>query len=127
MKNRNIAPHENSELNLLLTGSKTFAAIEKRKNASDYFLAGSILQPGISVQYFEGENGAEVLVTTKRKLISEYFDLLRTGVQDFGIKNYHRKMGALFGYSVADIESFIVSDIHCDCAKCNGTQKKTTK
>ena len=115
-----IAPAEFCELQLIAEGKKEFAIIEKRKNAAAYFAAGAIRKLGITVQYRESADGAEVIVTTRRQLIAEYDRLIASGISDYGIKTYHRKMGALFGYSSADIEAFISAEINCNCAKCTG-------
>jgi len=120
MNRGNIAPHENQEINLVLNGAKNFAVIEKRKDIASYFAAGAISRPGITVQYQETETGPEVILTTRRELIAEYNSLLIDGVSRLGLKNYHRALGTIFGYSAADIEKFISSDIDCNCAKCSG-------
>ena len=119
-KNGNVAPHENREIELILNGAKQFAVIEKRKNLASYFAAGAISRPGITVQYQETETGPEVILTTRHKLIAEYNALLVDGVSRLGLKNYHRAMGKIFGYSAADIETFIAAEINCTCSKCNG-------
>ncbi len=113
-------PDRFCELQLIAKGKKEFAVIEKRKNPAAYFAAGAIRKLGITVQYRESPEGAEVIVTTCRQLIAEYDRLLLSGISDYGLKNYHRKMGALFGYSPADIESFISAEIECTCSKCSG-------
>ena len=118
----NLAPHQGREISLVLNGSKRFAVIEKRKDAASYYAAGSIRRRDVTVQYREGPEGPEVILTTSRKDIAEYESLLRDGVSRLGIKAYHRAIGALFGYSKVDIEAFIESDIDCNCSKCNGVK-----
>ena len=116
----NIAPHENQEISLILNGAKNFAVIEKRKDIASYFAAGAISRKDITVQYQETETGPEVILTSKHALIAEYNALLFDGVSRLGLKNYHRAMGKLFGYSPADIETFITAEINCNCSKCGG-------
>jgi hypothetical protein len=118
----NIAPHEFRELDMVISGSKKFAVIEKRKNPDDYFAAGGIESPFVVVQYVENADGPEVIISRSRAAIAEYCDLLADGVSRLGIKDYHRAMGKLFGYSAADIETFIADNIDCNCAKCGGLQ-----
>lgn len=115
-----VAPHENRELKLIAAGRKNFAVIEKRKNAADYFAAGAIETPGITVAYRDGADGPEVIVSRKRALVAEYDGLILDGIERLGLKNFHRAMGRLFGYSAADIEAFIAAEIDCNCAKCGG-------
>ena len=116
-----IAPHSGREISLILSGAKRFAVIEKRKALASYYAAGSIARSDITVQYQDGTEGPEVILTTSRKLITEYNALLFDGVKRLGIKEYHRAMGRLFGYSESDIEAYIASDIDCNCSKCNGS------
>ena len=56
-----------------------------------------------------------------RRLIRKYEILLKYGVDEYGIKEYHRRMGRLFGYDEEDIEAFIAADVHCNCIKCSGS------
>ena len=116
-----IAPHIGRELSLILDGSKAFAVIEKRKDSDQYHDAGAITSPLITVAYRDGLNGAEVIIARKRAAIAAYDALLLDGIERLGIKNYQRAMGALFGYSKADIEAYIASEIDCNCAKCGGS------
>tara|TARA_B100001939_G_scaffold342295_1_gene353226 strand:- start:3151 stop:3534 length:384 start_codon:yes stop_codon:yes gene_type:complete len=116
-----IAPHEGREIELVLTGKKPLAVIEKRKNPEAYTKAGSL--EGVITVYRTGEEGPEVIISRRARLIREYLFLLYEGVKTYGLKEYHRKMGRLFGYSDADIEAFIGS-IQCECSKCRGAQER---
>lgn len=116
-----IAPHQGREISLVLNGAKAFALIEKRKDIASYFAAGSIQRKDITVEYRDGLEGPEVILTSDRKLIAEYNALLFDGVARLGIKNYHRAMGKIFGYSATDIETFINAEITCNCTKCAGS------
>ena len=122
--NGTIAPHENRELALIESGRKDFAVIEKAKDPDQYHDAGAIETPGISVVYSEGAEGPEVIVSRKRSLIREYDSLLLDGIERLGIKNFHRAMGRLFGYSRDDIEAFIAAEITCNCTKCKGVNNE---
>ena len=117
----NIAPHQGREISLILNYAKRFALIEKRKDLASYYAAGAIRRADITVQYQEGPEGPEVILTSDRRLITEYNRLLFDGVSRLGLKEYHRAMGRIFGYTESEIESFIESEIDCNCAKCNGS------
>ena len=120
-----IAPHEANEVRLVLAGLKPLATIEKGKDAIGYSMAVALSGVGMlasecrpTVDCPKGE-----IVFTKpvnKALLVEYKALLSTGIKRLGIKNYHRALGKLFGYSSADIEEFISSDINCNCTKCRG-------
>ena len=118
--NGNIAPHENRELALIASGAKSFAVIEKAKDPAQYYDAGAIEDPRITVEYREPSSGPEVIVSRKRAAIAEYDALILDGVERLGLKNFHRAMGRLFGYTPEDIEAFIAAEISCDCPKCTG-------
>jgi hypothetical protein len=120
-----IAPHKNSEVRLVLTGAKPLATIEKKKDPIGYALA--ISMAGTGALYYRARGTVdspygEVIITlpSNKHLVDEYITLLLWGVKRYGIKNFHRKMGRLFGYTEADIEAFIEADIDCDCSKCTG-------
>lgn len=120
-----IAPHVNNEVRLVLSGAKPLATIEKVKDPYGYALAISMAGTGALTTYVRPSGDSmigEVVLTlpSKKHLIEEYVTLLLWGVKRYGIKNYHRKMGKLFGYSEDDIEAFINSSIDCSCSKCNG-------
>lgn len=121
-----IAPHRNREIEFILNGAKQFAVIEKGKDFASYIAAKTIKRVDIIIRYQNGGNGPEVVLTTDIQLLNEYNALLHDGVQRLGIKGYHRKMGYLFGYSPADIEVFIDSNIQCDCEKCTGNSANVT-
>jgi len=121
-----IAPHEHCEVRLVAAGTKPLATIEKRKQPILYSIATALAATGMLVAAFVKSDDSpegEVIITAPRNrgLITEYLRLLRTGVKDYGIKEYHRRMGRLYGYSEADIEAFIAAEIQCNCSKCNGS------
>lgn len=120
-----IAPHENNEVRLVLGGHKPLATIEKKKAPIGYALAIALAGTGaLSHKVYKSEDSpeGEVVITKpcNKHRITEYMHLMDHGVQEYGIKEYHRRMGRLFGYTEADIETFIKADIHCECSKCKG-------
>ena len=120
-----VAPHEYSEVRLVLGGFKPLGTIEKRKDPIGYSIAVSCSRAGMLacsiVKSDDSPEGEVVIVRNgNRSLIGEYIHLLDVGVKKYGIKEYHRRMGLLFGYSERDIEDFINSEISCDCSKCKG-------
>ena len=120
-----IAPHEGSELSMILAGTKPLAVIEYRKQPCVYRRAIEYNELGFcAALQRNGEEGAELVVTLHENigLISGYLYLVEYGVKHYGIKEYHRKMGALFGYSPEDIELFINAEVDCDCSKCRGAK-----
>jgi len=120
-----IAPHEGSELSMILAGTKPLAVIEYRKQPCAYRRAMEYNQLGFcAALQRNGEEGAELVVTLHKNigLVPRYLYLVESGVKHYGIKEYHRKMGALFGYSPEDIELFINAEVDCDCSKCRGAK-----
>lgn len=118
-----VAPHEGKEFLLILSGAKKLATLEKSKNPLGFAMAFSLGQAGtLCAELVNTEGGAEVAFVKKENghLLAEYKQLLDTGVADYGIKEYHRRMGRMFGYPEADIEEFINAEIECDCNKCKG-------
>ena len=116
-----IAPHESCEVRLVLGGLKPLAAIEKAKDPIGYALAVSMAGTGaLSIRFEKGI--AECLITkpSNRYKLDQYQWLLRHGVEAVGLKEYHRRMGRLFGYTEEDINAYIEADIHCECSKCKG-------
>ena len=120
-----IAPHERNEVRLVLGQYKQLATVEKAKDPIGYAMA--ISMAGTGALYASAKptkdcpEGEVVFTLPKNKNLVLWYDLLlKYGVQEFGIKEYHRQMGRLFGYSHEDIEAFIEADIHCNCTKCNG-------
>lgn len=120
-----IAPHEGDEIGLVLGGVKPLASIEHGKNPELYAtailmgLAGLLrYRVGPTVDCADGE--VVFCLPHNKHVLDEYDALRQHGVKDYGIKEYHRRMGRLYGYSEADIEAFIESDIDCDCDKCRG-------
>lgn len=120
-----VAPHQNREVQLVLSGLKPLATIEKSKDCCGYSLAVSLITVGMlfgRVRPTKDDKKGEVAFTKPKNsyLIGEYNYLLNFGVQEYGIKEYHRKMGKLFGYAEEDIEEFINAEVKCDCSKCIG-------
>lgn len=120
-----VAPHQNSEVRLVLGGLKPLATVERDKDLAGYALAVSLSNVGMLYAECRPTDDCErgEIVFTKpanRGLVDRYNWLLDNGVKEYGIKGFHRQMGKLFGYSDADIETFINAEIHCDCSKCKG-------
>lgn len=116
-----VAPHLNKEVHLVASGSKPLAVIERNKDLNNYALAMSLASTG--ALYVDKDPITHDIVITKpcnKHLVDRYFYLLSYGVKELGIKQYHRAMGSLFGYTKADIEAFIDAEVHCDCDKCKG-------
>ena len=104
-------------------GLKPLGAIEKLKDPVGYAMAISLGNAGLlTYKLVNTEGAAEVVFVKpgKYKLIEQYCGLLYDGVALLGIKEYHRQMGRLYGYSEASIEEFIKAEIKCDCHKCKG-------
>jgi len=116
-----VAPHENCEVRLVLGGNKPLAAIEKSKDPYGYSLA--IAMAGTGALSMEIVEDGEVLITkpNNKEFITHYIFLLNYGVRKLGIKEYHRRMGKIFGYTDEDIEEFIKAEIKCDCTKCTSS------
>lgn len=116
-----IAPHQNCEVRLVMAGSKPLGIVERLKDPYGYALAISMSNVGSLAMVNIPGHDAEVIVTKphNQHLIGQYFHLIRDGIDMYGIKEYHRKLGKLFGYTDEDIEEYINSDVHCQCNKCN--------
>lgn len=120
-----VAPHLNNEVRLVMGGLKPLATIEKAKDPIGYSLAVSLINAGSLAgavgPTVDSPIGEVVLVKPKNyKLIDEYLYLLDEGVKQYGLKEFHWRMGKLFGYSDQDIADFIAAEINCDCSKCRG-------
>ncbi len=120
-----IAPHEACEVRLVAAGTKPLATIEKAKQPILYSVAASLAATGMLCAVFTQSSDSpegEVIITAPRNrhLIKEFIKLQATGVKEFGIKEYYRRMGRLYGYSEEDIQAFIDAEIHCNCTKCRG-------
>jgi hypothetical protein len=121
-----IAPHEGNELRMVLAGTKPLAVIELAKQPEQYYMAlqhaGAIGL--LTLKNDDGEEGPEIMLVLPKNshLFARYLHLHSFGVEKYGIKEYHRKMGALFGYSPEDIELFINTEVDCECSKCRGAK-----
>ena len=120
-----IAPHENKEVMMVLNGSKPFATIERDKDLAGYCLAVQLggagllaVEVGPTADCCDGE--IQLCKPGNRQYIDEYNYLVGSGVEDLGLKPYHRRMGKLFGYQEEDVEKFINANINCNCTKCGG-------
>ena len=119
-----IAPHEAKEVALVLGGSKPLATLEHDKNPEDYVKAILLGLAGMLSYEVRPSNdcvNGEVIFTLpeNKHLIVEYQHLRTFGVDTFGIRGYHVRMGRLFGYSEDDILAFL-NDQPCNCHKCTG-------
>ena len=126
MSSGRVAPHQFQEVRLVLAGRKPLATIERSKDESGYAQAISLGAAGMLHTYVRptvDDCTGEVVFTkpSNAKLITRYVWLLKNGVSTYGVKENHRKLGRLFGYTEADIEAFINAEVHCDCTKCKGT------
>jgi len=126
MNNGTIAPHVGREIDLVLDGVKPLATIERRKDRLGFNRAVALADTRMNVWVVvrNGDEGPEAILSYRPDLIREYRWLLDNGVREYGIKEYHRRMGRLFGYAEADIEAFIAADIDCDCSKCRGSDRR---
>ena len=114
-----IAPHINCEVRLVLSGTKKLAVIEKAKDPYGFALAISIAGTGaLACDVHRGE--AIITLPSNRGWIDHYHWLGNYGVKLLGLKEYHRRMGKVFGYTDKDIEDFISANINCTCSKCTG-------
>ena len=125
-----VAPHQNAEVRLVLSGTKPLGTIEKSKDPIGFSIAVAVGNAGMLrhaiVHSADSPEGEVVIVKNgNAELIVEYVLLIQNGVQELGIKEYHRRMGRLFGYTEQDIEDFIAAEIHCECSKCTGGQSTT--
>lgn len=121
-----IAPHKSCEVRLVLSGTKPLATIEKGKDQYGYAIAVALSKTGllkaVTKPTMDSPTGEIVFVKpANHELLHKYFWLLDNGAKELGIKNYHRQMGKLFGYTDSDVEEFINANFQCNCRKCNPT------
>lgn len=121
-----VAPHKNREVALVLSGAKPLATIEKSKDPLGYAVAVSLVSAGTLYGRTSPTQDCptgEITFTkvSSRHRMDEYDDLMARGIPTYGVKEYHRRMGRLFGYKESDIEDFISANIQCNCAKCAGS------
>lgn len=115
-----LAPHVSNEVRLVLAGNKPLASIEKFKDQYGYALAISLANTGALVYKVVAQNEVVITLPHNKHLIQEWEALLCHGVKLYGLHGFHYRMGKLYGYTDADIELFIKSDVQCDCNKCRG-------
>jgi hypothetical protein len=120
-----IAPHEHQEVRLVLGGKKPLGSIEKQKDPLGYAIAVSLIHTGLLRGFISPTEddctGEATFVAPQNKALLERFKwLLEHGVENLGLKQFHREMGRLYGYTEQDIEDFISANIHCECIKCRG-------
>lgn len=110
-----IAPDQGREIDLVLSGDKPLAVIEKRKDPEQYSRA---LQLGGVYRVIPrfGSEGLEVMVALDYATIDGYLTAL--AMPDGDAKTWC--LGRLFGYSDEDIAEFITNPPACDCSKCSG-------
>lgn len=121
-----IAPHRHRELAMVLSGAKPLATIERDKAPYLYGAAVAAMHAGLVAGIMLSQDdrdcdAGEILITRvqTRHLLNEYLNLLRNGD---GSEEYHYRIGRLFGYSDADIQAFLASEVRqtCQCGKCTG-------
>lgn len=116
-----VAPHLNCEVRLVMAGVKPLAVIERSKDVYGYSLARALGNTGaLNIVRDLSNNDFIVTKPENKHLAGYYLYLLNNGVKELGIKQYHREMGKLFGYTSEDIEAFIKAEVKCDCEKCKG-------
>ncbi len=107
-----------------MSGSKPLGTIEKAKDPIGYAVAVSLSATGMLLCKFTNtEDGAAEVAFVKPgniHLLKLYDWLLECGIAELGLKEYHRELGRLYGYTEDDIAAFIKSDIQCECNKCKG-------
>ena len=114
-----IAPHLSCEVRLVWGGNKPLAVIGEAKDPHGFSLAIALANTGaLAILIRDGE--AIITTVKNRNLIPRYLFLLQSGVKEYGLKEYHRQMGRLFGYTEDDIRAFIEAEITCACTKCRG-------
>ena len=111
-----VAPHEHQEIALVLGGVKPLATVEHDKDPEQYVQAILLGLAGM-LRYevaptADCPNGEVVFsLPSNGGLIPEYRYLVLCGVEEHGLREYHRKMGRMFGYAPEDIEAFIAAEI----------------
>ena len=98
MNTGTIAPHEHCEVQLVLGGLKPLAVLERDKSPYSRAFAYSLASAGLLFHYTDRNGDVIITKPGNRLLVDEYLDLLLHGVDRYGLKEYHRKMGRLFGY-----------------------------
>jgi len=119
-----IAPHEGNELDMLLAGTKVFAVLERDKHRFQINRYYSMYNTKFDCLYHEVFDDDLLLCRTagipQLVLYKALFSQKYWYVETFGIEDYQRKMGKIFGYSDEEIEEFINNPPDCNCGKCGG-------
>ena len=115
-------PESVRTLHATTSGEKPFSVVDKKKDPwlfNQVMLNAELLD--VRMHYHN-----ELAYTKKGlgsyKLHSRYLSLHHARVnRDMSREYFQRQMGKLFGYSDEAIQSFIDSDVYCECRNCGGT------
>lgn len=112
-----IAPHEGSELDMVIAGVKPLAIIYRSKQPQLFVKAlwDSTMYESVVVRY-------GVLAIAKDIQTIRSYKSLVTNRKSYTREQYQRCIGKLFGYENYQIEEFIQSEIGktCTCVECGG-------
>jgi hypothetical protein len=112
-----IAPHEDSELELVEVELKPLAILYHDKNPKMYRAAcvSSYIKHRVLVR------AGVIAIATSASSITAYQELLQNR-KNMSRVTYQRYMGNLLGYNNNEINEFINSDISktCTCVECGG-------
>lgn len=127
-KSGKVAPHENNELQLVLEGKKPLATFEDGKSQDSLKKQWDALpieqRNLLHVNEFQPKNSGRIIAVTRfknRGLIHAYKELMYQFKQSrIKAADFHRLAGTMLGYSEADIDAFLKSDIRktCQCGQC---------
>lgn len=114
-----IAPHEGNELDMVLAGTKKLAIIYRDKQPELYAQA-AYLPNHVKVRE---ERPLVKSVALDIQYIQEYRWLVKSRLH-YTRQQFQRCMGKLLGYSNADVENYLLTDISktCTCVECGGEQ-----
>lgn len=124
-----VAPHENNELRLILEGKKPLATFEHGKSHKKYRQQLEKLTPVDRLKLFaiEGAQGLTIVTLKANSGLAEVYATAYNNWNDGHIQDesWHRLAGQLLGYSEADIEAFLNSEIRktCYCSQCRAAGK----
>lgn len=129
MEARGVAPHEGREEELIRAGLKQYARLEwsrQRERCHALMKSGDfdyrMDKDGVSFWKHGDQNGE-----TRDEMYRQLISMTDEDVITLGVDNYRRTMGVLFDYSDEEIESFINSEITCDCKMCRGVSRDIQK